>query len=110
MTIQPHPAETKVLILRPSSGWSALNLADLWRYRELIYFLIWRDLKVRYKQTRAFLGDLAAFRNHGGLHHLLRRAAKIPSDVPTRSFVYRAAAWARRQCGPPGARWSPTGR
>ncbi len=41
----------EVLILRPSRGWSSLNLADLWRYRELIYFLIWRDIKVRYKQT-----------------------------------------------------------
>ena len=45
------PAQEEVLFLRPSRGWSALNLADLWRYRELIYFLIWRDIKVRYKQT-----------------------------------------------------------
>lgn len=41
----------EVLILRPSRGWGALNLKDLWTYRELIYFLTWRDLKVRYKQT-----------------------------------------------------------
>jgi lipopolysaccharide transport system permease protein len=40
-----------VVFLRPSKGWSALNLRDLWKYRELIYFLTWRDLKVRYKQT-----------------------------------------------------------
>lgn len=40
-----------VLILRPSHGWGALNLGELWLYRELIYFLTWRDLKVRYKQT-----------------------------------------------------------
>lgn len=39
------------LVLRPSRGWSSLNLPDLWRYRELIYFLTWRDIKVRYKQT-----------------------------------------------------------
>lgn len=40
-----------VLVLRPTRGLSALNLRDLWVYRELVYFLTWRDLKVRYKQT-----------------------------------------------------------
>lgn len=39
------------LVVRPSSGWVPLNLGELWQYRELLYFLIWRDLKVRYKQT-----------------------------------------------------------
>ncbi len=48
-TTKTQPEE--VLILRPTSGWSALNLRDLWKYRELIYFLTWRDIKVRYKQT-----------------------------------------------------------
>jgi lipopolysaccharide transport system permease protein len=43
--------KSDVLILRPSRGLAALNLRDLWIYRELIYFLTWRDLKVRYKQT-----------------------------------------------------------
>ena len=37
--------------IQPTHGWSGLNLGELWRYRELVYFLIWRDLKVRYKQT-----------------------------------------------------------
>src|SRR5919199_5687104 len=37
--------------IQPSAGWAALNLADLWAYRELLYFLTWRDIKVRYKQT-----------------------------------------------------------
>ena len=46
-SITQRPPE-EVLILRPSRGWSALRLGDLWRYRELIYFLIWRDIKVRY--------------------------------------------------------------
>jgi lipopolysaccharide transport system permease protein len=44
--------------LKPATGWKSLNLADLWAYRELIYFLIWRDVKVRYKQ--AVLGILWA--------------------------------------------------
>jgi lipopolysaccharide transport system permease protein len=37
--------------IRPSRGWAFVNLGELWRYRELIYFLMWRDVKVRYKQT-----------------------------------------------------------
>lgn len=41
----------EVIVLRPSRGWAALNLRDLWIFRELIYFLTWRDIKVRYKQT-----------------------------------------------------------
>jgi lipopolysaccharide transport system permease protein len=44
------PAEPLVTI-RPSGRWAAFNLRDLWSYRELLYFLIWRDVKVRYKQT-----------------------------------------------------------
>lgn len=43
--------EVPVTFLRPARGWSAVNLRDLWRYRELVYFLTWRNLKVRYKQT-----------------------------------------------------------
>lgn len=39
------------LIIKPRSGWIALNLGDLWRYRELLYFLTWRDMKLRYQQT-----------------------------------------------------------
>jgi len=43
--------EVPVVYLRPPKGWSALNLRDLWFYRELIYFMTWRDIKVRYKQA-----------------------------------------------------------
>jgi lipopolysaccharide transport system permease protein len=49
--ITSRKIEPDTILLRPSRGWSALNLRDLWVYRELIYFLTWRDLKVRYKQT-----------------------------------------------------------
>ncbi len=45
-----------VTIIKPTSGWVALNLRDLWKYRELIYFLIWRDIKVRYKQAVLGIG------------------------------------------------------
>ena len=38
-------------IIRPLRGWRAVNLRELWAYRELLYFLTWRDIKIRYKQT-----------------------------------------------------------
>jgi lipopolysaccharide transport system permease protein len=54
MIAQQDPAQSPSLAtfrIQPSTGWSDFNLAELWRYRELIYFLSWRDVKVRYKQT-----------------------------------------------------------
>jgi len=48
--IAPEGKE-EVLILKPTRGWGRLNLGEIWKYRELTYFLTWRDLKVRYKQT-----------------------------------------------------------
>ena len=47
---QPRASE-ETLVLKPTKGWISLNLKDLWRYRELVYFLVWRDILVRYKQT-----------------------------------------------------------
>jgi lipopolysaccharide transport system permease protein len=54
----PHEASSPtgdpaapVTIIEPRPGWQAVNCAELWKYRELIYFLTWRDIKVRYKQT-----------------------------------------------------------
>ena len=44
-----HAAET--LIIEPTHGWVRLNVKELVRHRELLYFLVWRDVKVRYKQT-----------------------------------------------------------
>ncbi|NLN70120.1 MAG: ABC transporter permease [Chloroflexi bacterium] len=43
--------QTPVIFLRPAKGWLGLDLRELWRYRELIFFLTWRDIKVRYKQA-----------------------------------------------------------
>ena len=42
---------TPMTIIRPLRGWRAINLGELWAYRELLYFLTWRDIKIRYKQT-----------------------------------------------------------
>ncbi len=44
-------ASIQTIRIRPSRGWASLGLGQLWAYRELLYFLIWRDVKVRYKQT-----------------------------------------------------------
>lgn len=48
---EDEKAQIVPLIIRASSGWVPLKFADIWDYRELLYFLVWRDLKVRYKQT-----------------------------------------------------------
>ncbi|MCK5053515.1 MAG: ABC transporter permease [Anaerolineales bacterium] len=88
------PQEGKdITLIRPSRGWVSLNLRDLWRYRELIYFFIWRDVKVRYKQT--LLGaawaiiqpvfTMVVFSIFFG------NLAKIPSDnIPYPIFSYTA--------------------
>jgi lipopolysaccharide transport system permease protein len=47
----PRPTVTSTMRIAPSRGWVPLRLGELWEYRELLYFLIWRDIKVRYKQT-----------------------------------------------------------
>jgi len=39
------------IVIEPSRGWLSLRLSELWEYRELLFFLVWRDIKVRYKQT-----------------------------------------------------------
>src|SRR2546421_5201061 len=42
---------SQTLVIRPPSGFSSLGIKDLWRFRELLFFLTWRDIKIRYKQT-----------------------------------------------------------
>jgi lipopolysaccharide transport system permease protein len=86
-------SEFPMIQIRPTKGWAALNLRDLWLYRELIYFLTWRDIKVRYKQ--AVLGIAWAV-----LQPLLTmiifsfifgNLAKLPSDgIPYPLFSYAA--------------------
>ncbi|MFM8425490.1 MAG: ABC transporter permease [Chloroflexota bacterium] len=46
-----NPHELHTVYIKPSKGLAALNLSDLLRYRELIFFMVWRDVKVKYKQT-----------------------------------------------------------
>ena len=47
----PEPGDETEITITPTRSWLALDLRDLWVYRELLYFLTWRDIKVRYKQT-----------------------------------------------------------
>ena len=56
MTIDQDFENLKEIIIRPSGKWVSLNLSDLWRYRELVFFLTWRDISVRYKQTVLGIG------------------------------------------------------
>lgn len=98
---QPHnltSQSTKIsplphLRIEPSKGWVSLKLDELWEYRELLYFLTWRDIKVRYKQTvlgaawaviQPFMTMIVFSLFFGGL-------AKIPSDdIPYPIFSYAA--------------------
>ncbi|MFQ5681791.1 MAG: ABC transporter permease [Candidatus Binatia bacterium] len=79
--------------MRPASGWVPLNPRDLWEYRELLYFLTWRDIKVRYKQT--VLGIAWAVIQPLFLMLIFTiffgRLARIPSDgMPYPIFAYTA--------------------
>jgi len=51
MTTSPSATSPEVIVLQPSRGWSSLGIREVWVYRELLYFLVWRDVKIRYKQT-----------------------------------------------------------
>src|SRR5574341_646354 len=79
--------------IRPATGWHFLDLRELWVYRELLYFLAWRDIKVRYKQTAigvawAVLQPLAMM---AVFTIFFGRLAKIPSDgVPYPLFALAA--------------------
>ena len=87
----PHDHEVRRLVIRPRSGWIAIDWRELWESRELLYFLVLRDVKVRYKQT--VLG--VAWAVLQPLFTMLiftlifGRFAKIPSDgVPYALFVF----------------------
>ena len=79
------------LVIEPVSGWKPLDPHDLWRYRELFYFLTWRDVKVRYKQTSlgAAWAVLQPLGNMLLFTLLFGRLAKLPSDgIPYPLFAY----------------------
>jgi lipopolysaccharide transport system permease protein len=86
-------ASTQVRRIEATHGWVSLKLAELWEYRELLYFLTWRDVKVRYKQTALGVAwaiiqplfTMLVFSVFFG------RLAKVPSDgIPYPIFCYTA--------------------
>ena len=79
--------------IEPSRGWVSLRLAELWKYRELLYFLTWRDVKVRYKQTAlgASWAIIQPVLTMVVFSLFFGRLAKVPSDgVPYPIFSYTA--------------------
>jgi len=83
----------RVTLIKPTNGWAALNLRDLWLYRELIFFMTWRDLKVRYKQTLLGVGwaILQPFMTMIVFSIFFGSLAQVPSDgVPYPIFTYTA--------------------
>lgn len=82
-----------VLVIKPSSGFRLLPLRELWEYRELLYFLVWRDVKVRYKQTvlGAAWAIIQPFMLMVVFALFLGKLAGVPSDgLPYPLFAYAA--------------------
>jgi len=84
-------AGSDITVIEPRKGWMPVNLGELWKFRELLYFLAWRDVKVKYKQTAlgviwAVLQPLLAMLVFSVL---FGRFAHMPSDgIPYPIFVY----------------------
>jgi len=88
-----HNKDLPLSIYEPTHGWLSLRLGELWHYRELLYFLTWRDIKIRYKQTAlgvawAVLQPLITMVIFSVIFGQL---AKLPSDgIPYPVFSYAA--------------------
>lgn len=94
VAIDQHRDEKELIThIKPSSRWTSLKLAELWRYRELLFFFVWRDLKVRYKQTilGAAWAILQPFLTMVVFSVFFGRLAAVPSDdLPYPVFSYAA--------------------
>jgi len=93
MSLKEEKIHPTPMFIRPASGWVAINLIELWEYRELLYFLTWRDIKVRYKQT--VLGAAWAVIQPFGMMLVFTvffgRLVGVPSDgLPYPIFAYTA--------------------
>mgnify|MGYP001611843092 CR=1 FL=1 len=87
----PEPQISPTTVITPPKGWLGPNLPELWRYRELLGIFVWRDLKVRYKQT--VLGVLWAILQPVATMAIFTmffgRLVKVPSDgAPYSVFVF----------------------
>jgi lipopolysaccharide transport system permease protein len=91
--IQTVRHEPTTIYIKPSTGLAALNLRDLWTYRELVFFMIWRELKVRYKQTLlgAAWAIIQPVMTMVVFNFLFGKVAKVPTDgIPYPIFAYSA--------------------
>src|SRR5260370_11128342 len=85
--------ERREIIIRRTHGWRFLDLRELWAYRELVYFLTWRDVKVRYKQTAlgAAWAIIQPLLTMVAFSVFFGTLAKMPSDgIPYPLFTYAA--------------------
>jgi len=88
-----HSASLPTLRIARSNGWVPLKLSELWEYRELLYFLVWRDIKVRYKQTAlgATWAVIQPFFTMVVFSLFFGRLAGMPSDgIPYPIFSFAA--------------------
>jgi lipopolysaccharide transport system permease protein len=91
--INPNTSSPPEIVIEPSQGWVALKLKELWEYRELLYFFVWRDIKVRYKQTilGAAWAIIQPFFTMVIFSLFFGNLAKVPSDnIPYPIFSYAA--------------------
>ena len=90
--------DVPLILIKPSKGWVSLKLREVWEYRELLYFLAWRDIKVRYKQTvlGAAWAIIQPFFTMVVFSLFFGKLAKMPSDgIPYPLFSYAALVpWA----------------
>jgi lipopolysaccharide transport system permease protein len=85
--------ELPITVIEPRRGWIALDLGEIWEYRELLFFLVWRDVKVRYKQTvlGAAWAVLQPFLTMIVFSLFFGRLAGVPSDdIPYPIFAFAA--------------------
>ena len=86
--------EPTTIYITPTTGLAALNLRDLWTYRELVYFMVWRDVRVRYKQTMlgAAWAIIQPVLSMLVFTFIFGRVAKLPTDgnIPYPIFSYVA--------------------
>lgn len=93
MTNSAVPGVEYEVLIQPSRGWVSVNLREVWAYRELLYFLAWRDIKVRYKQTviGAAWAIVQPFFTMVVFSLFFGHLGRMPSDgIPYPVFVYCA--------------------
>jgi len=89
--ILPPVDDVPEILIKPSNGWVTINFKELWEYRELLYFLTWRDIKIRYKQTilGAAWAIIQPFMTMVVFSLFFGKLAKVPSDgIPYPIFSY----------------------